>query len=182
MSTPRIPLIEPPYSEELTRSFEVVMPPGATPLNIFRTVGRSPRVLSRLVRSGLLDKGPVSIAQRELVILRACARCGAEYEWGVHVAVYGAKAGFSEEQIAATTAAPGNHPAWDAQQQCLIDMVDELHASADLADETWARLREHFDEKQMIELIMLAGLYHAVSFIVNGLRVPKEGFAPRFPS
>ncbi len=181
MSNPRIRMLEPPYSDELTRSFELVMPPGAPPLNIFRTVGRSPRVLSRLVRSGLLDKGPVSIAQRELVILRACARCGAEYEWGVHVAVYGAKAGFSQAQIAATTAAPGSNPAWDEEQQCLIDMVDELHAGADLCDASWTRLREHFEEEQLIELIMLAGLYHAVSFIVNGLRVPPEDFAPSFP-
>jgi len=34
----------------------------------------------------------------------------------------------------------------------------------------------------MVELIMLAGLYHAVSYMVNAADVQHEAFAPRFPS
>ena len=88
MSNQRIEPVDSPYPDSLQSSFDVVMPRGMPPLNIFRTIGRNPRVLSRMVRGGLLDKGSITIAQRELVILRACAVCGAEYEWGVHVAAY----------------------------------------------------------------------------------------------
>jgi alkylhydroperoxidase family enzyme len=180
-STPRIQPVNPPFSDALQASFDIVMPAGIPPLNIFKTVGNNERVLSRMVRGGLLDRGSVSIAQRELVILRACANCKAEYEWGVHVAGFVQKAGFSEAQIAATCDRALDDNLWSDEQLALLQLVDELHESAQLSDSIWAKLRTYFSEAQMIELIMLAGLYHAVSFIVNGLRVENETFAPRFP-
>ena len=36
--------------------------------------------------------------------------------------------------------------------------------------------------EQLIELIMLAGSYHTVSFLANALRLPREPFAPGFPA
>lgn len=180
-SSPRIQPLNPPFSAAAQASFDVVMPAGMPPLNIFRTVGNNERVLSRMVGGGLLDRGSVSIAQRELVILRACANCKAEYEWGVHVAGFAQKAGFSDEQIAATCQTALDDALWSEEQLALLQLVDELHQEAQLRDDTWTLLRVFFSEEQLIELIMLAGLYHAVSFIVNGLKIENEVFAPRFP-
>ncbi len=180
-SKPRIHPIKAPFSAAAQESFDVVMPAGMPPLNIFKTVGNNERVLSRMVRGGLLDRGTVSIAQRELVILRACANCKAEYEWGVHVAGFAQKAGFSDEQVAATCQKALDDTLWSGEQLAVLQLVDELHEGAQLSDDTWALLRSFFSEEQLIELIMLAGLYHAVSFIVNGLKVENEVFAPRFP-
>ena len=39
----------------------------------------------------------------------------------------------------------------------------------------------HYDDAQLIELVMLAGLYHAVSFVVNAFRIENEDFAPDYP-
>lgn len=181
MSHQRIAPVDPPFSERLEESFRVVMPPGMPPLNIFRTVGNNKRVLSRMVRGGLLDKGSVSIAQRELIILRACARCEAEYEWGVHVAIFAAQAGFTEQQIVSTCSDSIDAAIWSDEQQALLHLVDELHATAQLSDDTWTKLSIYFSGEQIIELVMLAGLYHAVSYIVNGLKIEHEHFAPRFP-
>ena len=181
MSQPRIKAIEPPYTDRLQESFDTVMPTGMPPLNIFRTVGNNQRVLSRMVQGGLLDRGSVSIAQRELVILRACANCRAEYEWGVHVAGFALKAGFSEDQIAGTYSKSIDVSLWSGEQQVLLQLVDQLHVSAHVEDETWGELCKFFADEQLIELIMLAGLYHAVSFVVNGLKIENETFAPKFP-
>ena len=65
-------------------------------------VARNPRALQRMMAGGLLDRGSISLRSRELMILRTCARCGAEYEWGVHIAVFGAKAQWNPEQIRST--------------------------------------------------------------------------------
>ena len=182
MTQARIKAIEPPYTDQLQESFNIVMPQGMPPLNIFRTVGNNQRVLSRMVRGGLLDRGSVSIAQRELVILRVCANCRAEYEWGVHVAGFAKKAGFSEAQIAATCSTSIDFSIWSEEQQMLLQLVDELHMSSHLEAETWGELCNFFTDEQLIELIMLTGLYHAVSFVVNGLKIDNEIFAPQFPS
>lgn len=174
MSTQRITPVEPPYGEQLQRAFDAIMPPGVPPLAIFRTVGRNPRVLSRMVAGGLLDKGAIAIAQRELVILRSCARCGAEYEWNVHVMGFAAKAGFSDAQIADTKELCCDRAIWSEEQLTLIDMVDELHNSKTLSDARWEALKRFFSDEQLIELIMLTGLYHAVSFLVNSLHITHE--------
>ncbi|CAA0125096.1 Uncharacterised protein [Halioglobus japonicus] len=180
MRKQRIMTIEPPYPQSVQASFDTVMPQGIPPLNIFKTVANNKRVLSRMVNGGLLDKGSISIRQRELVILRACANCKAEYEWGVHVAVFSAKAGFTQEQIADTCNSPIDTGHWSSEERVLIRLVDELHHSAQLSDQAWMDLCEYFTHEQIVELVMLAGLYHAVSFVVNALKVEHEEFAPRF--
>lgn len=182
MPNQRINQVSPPYPAAVQNEFDVIMPAGVPALNIFRTVAQNQRVLQRMVRGGLLDKGSISLADRELVILRACARCDAEYEWGVHVAGFSAKIGFSQLQIANTRNETVNPELWNQQQQLLIELVDELHDTCQLSDALWEKLENHYQPDQLVELVMLAGLYHAVSFIVNSFRIEKEAFAPSFPS
>ncbi|MGH1374320.1 MAG: carboxymuconolactone decarboxylase family protein [Cellvibrionaceae bacterium] len=181
----RINPVSAPYSEAVQASFKVVMPEGMPPLSIFRTMANNPRVLSRMVQGGLLDRGSITVAERELVILRSCALCGAEYEWGVHAAAFSAQAGFSDEQIAATCAVNEtpleDHSLWSSNQRLLLAMVDELHSTQTLSDALWGRLSQKYSSEQLVELVMLAGLYHAVSFVVNAFQIEREVFAPSFP-
>ncbi|MEH6345342.1 MAG: carboxymuconolactone decarboxylase family protein [Bermanella sp.] len=178
----RINPINAPYSEEITADFNTVMPPGMPPLSIFRTMAHNPRVLHRMVMGGLLDKGSITVAQRELVILRACGLCKAEYEWGVHVAAFAKKAGFSQDQINDTTQEYSDSALWDQGQNLIIALVNQLHTDNQVSDKLWGKLAEKFAEDQLIELVMLAGLYHAVSFVVNACKIQNEPFAPAFPA
>lgn len=181
MSSQRIQAIEPPYPEDLQASFDVVMPPGAPPLTLFRTVARNPRVLSRMVRGGLLDRGSISLADRELVILRACGVCKSEYEWGVHAAIFAEKAGFSEEQVGASWTGGYEGTGFTDSQRLLLRLVDQLHESSTVSDDLWRGLAAVYDDAQLVELVMLAGLYHAVSFMTNALKIDKEAFGRPVP-
>ena len=180
MST-RIPPLEAPFTADVEADFNIVMPPGMPPLSIFKTVAHNPRVLHRMVRGGLLDKGSISLAERELVILRTCGLCKAEYEWGVHVAGFAAKAGFNAQQISDTAGEHSDLTLWNSEQQLLIQLADQLHETNQVDDALWARLSEVYQPDQLVELIMLAGLYHAISFMVNACRIEREPFAPTFP-
>ena len=179
--SPRIKLVESPYRESVIRDFKAVMPEGMPPLAIFRAVANNPRVLSRMISGGLLDKGSISISARELIILRACARTGAEYEWGVHVAGFATKAGFTAKQIEHTCLNAIDPLVWSDEQKVLLMLVDELHSTNEIGEELWIALSSHFQTNQLIELVMLTGLYHAVSFIVNAFEIERESFAPAFP-
>src|SRR5688572_22461811 len=86
MSDARIAPLEPPYSEAVTAALQKIMPPGVDPLVLFRTLAVNERVFLRLMAGGLLDRGSITLREREIVIDRTCARCGSEYESGVHVA------------------------------------------------------------------------------------------------
>ena len=71
---------------------------------------------------------------------------------------------------------------WSAEDRLVIRLADQLHATSGVDDTLWAAAAAHFAADQLIELVMLAGLYHAVSFMVNACGVAQERFAPAFPS
>ena len=83
-NAPRIAPLAPPYPADLQSQWDRVMR-GKPPLLLFRTIARSPRAWEKFVGGSLLDRGPLTLRQREIVIDRTCARCGCEYEWGVHL-------------------------------------------------------------------------------------------------
>ena len=182
MLAPRILPVEPPYEPESAEEFEKIMPPGVEPLKLFRTLAHNPRVLRKFRLGSLLDRGTIDRRDREIVILRSCARCGAEYEWGVHVVFFAARFGITEEQIKATANGSADDPCWHEKDALLIRLVDELHESSRISDHLWLALSQNWQPSQLIEFIVLTGFYHTVSFIINGAQIELEDGAARFPA
>jgi alkylhydroperoxidase family enzyme len=180
---PRIQPLAPPYDPELARTLERMMPPGVEPLKLFRTVAHNPNVLDRFRTIGayLLNFGTLDPLEREIVIDRTCARCGCEYEWGVHAAVFAASVGLDERQLVATVRGGPDDPAWTPRQALLVRLADELHDSATVSDGLWEELQTGWSAEQIIELLALAGFYHLVSFTANAARVEREPAASRLP-
>lgn len=176
----RIAPVSPPYSAENQALFDLVMPEGVEPLRLFRVLARSERLFPRFMRAGVLDRGPLDIRDRELAIHRTTARCGAEYEWGVHVNAFGRPLGFDDALLRATVEAAWDDPIFSARQSAIVRLCDELHDTSDLSDDAWKALREHFDELQTLELLYIVGMYHSVSFLVRGLRLEGEAHGARF--
>lgn len=179
MSNSRIAPVEPPYEPALAEAFSRVMPPGREPLVLFRAMARNPRVQQRMFGGSLLDRGSLSLRERELVILRTTARCRSEYEWGVHVSFFAARAGLAAAELAATQKNTDAH-AWAPAEAALLRLVDALHERADADDALWQEARSHFTEEQLLEVIALTGYYHTISFFTNALRLPLEPDAARF--
>ncbi len=182
MSEPRMLPLEPPYAPEVAGELEAMMPPGVEPIRLFRTLARSPRILGKVRAANLLDRGSLERRHREIVILRATARCGAEYEWGIHVSVFARRFGLTGEQIAASVHGGPDDPAWEPRDRLLVRLVDELHDGAGVSDALWKQLAACFAEEQILELLVLAGFYHTISFVVNALHVEPEAAAERFPA
>ncbi len=178
---PRIEPLDPPYDPAVAKELAAMMPPGVEPLKLFRTLARNERVLGKVRASNLLDRGSLERRDRELVILRTCARCRSEYEWGVHVAVFAARVGLDESAVRATVLGAADDPAFDARQRALVRTVDELHDGATLSDAAYRDLATHFSEEQIVELLVLTGFYHTISFVTNALAIEHEPTAARFP-
>src|SRR5512133_38661 len=104
-AAPRIAPLAPPYSPELDALLQRMTPPGApSVLALFRVLAHNPELASRSTAWGgylLGRKASLPLRDREIVIDRVCARCGAQYEWGVHVAAFGEAAGFTPAQTRA---------------------------------------------------------------------------------
>ena len=176
----RITPAEPPYTESIATALDRIMPPGRPPLLLFRVLARDERLFQRLFAGGLLDRGNLTLRMRELAILRTTANCKSEYEWGVHVAGFAERAGFTEVEVDDTLNASPSATSWSDAERILLRLMDELHDRANISDALWADAIQHFTEPQLLELIMLAGYYHLIAFLTNGLRLPLEPWASRF--
>lgn len=178
----RIPTPAPPYAEEVQAQLERLTPSGKTPLALFTLLAGDPRLFQRLMGGALLDKGHLTLRQRELVIGRITARSGCEYEWGVHVALFGAKAGLTQPQVESLARGSADDDCWsDEQDRVLLRSCDELHETCDLSDEGWQALSRQLAEPARLEVLMLAGFYRTVSYLANVARLAPEPFAARFP-
>jgi 4-carboxymuconolactone decarboxylase len=181
---PRITPLDPPYEPEVAETLRRMMPPGVEPLNLFRTVAHNHAVLERFRTIGayILNFGRVEPLDREVLLHRTCARCGCEYEWGVHAVAYGRPLGMSDEQLRATVTGGPDAPVWSDRQRLLIQLADELHDTATVSESLWTKLSAQWDSAQLIELVATAGFYHLVSFTANAAGVQPEPYAERFPT
>jgi 4-carboxymuconolactone decarboxylase len=170
----RINPLEPPYDPEVETYLNKLMPPGIEPLKLFRTLAIHFDLASRMrpLGAGLLAHNKIEPRERELVILRTTALNGAAYEWGVHAALFNELA---EEEIRGTV--PGETCASSDRDALLIALCDELNATSRVSDELWAELSERWDHAQLIELVMLAGWYRTISYVINAAQIEPEPWA-----
>jgi len=171
-----------PFAAEIQAAFDSIMPPGQPPLALFATLARDPRLFSKFFASSLLDRGHLTLRQRELVINRTTALCKSEYEWGIHIAIFAAKAKFDEAQIASFVHGSAADACWSDDDRVLLRLCDALHQQCNIDDNLWAQLCNLFSEEAMLELLMLAGFYRTVSYLTNALRLPLEPNSARFPA
>jgi len=177
----RIAPLDPPYAPEIAAQFDRIMR-GAPPLMLFRVMAGHARAWEKFRAGGLLDHGPLSLRQREIVIDRTCALNRCEYEWGVHVAIFANAARLTTDDIRATVHGDVDAPCWSDGEKVLVAAVDALHHRATLSEAEFAVLSAHYDADQILEIILLCGFYRTVSYLANSLALPLEANAARFPS
>jgi alkylhydroperoxidase family enzyme len=185
-TTPRIRPLEPPYAPEVGDQLRSMMPEGVKPIALFRAFARNLGMTRAMQPWGRYQLGrdfSVDLRAREVVINRTCVRCGCEYEWGVHVAYFADAAKLSPEQVRSLTHGDHLDPCWDRDSdRLLIQMVDALHDGGEIANELWASLAVLFNDAQLLDLVMLTGWYHAISFTARAAGIALEPDAPTFAS
>ena len=182
--TPRIAPLEPPYEPGVEEMLRKWMPPNSPlePLALFRTLQVHGELASRMrpLGAGILGHGLIEPRLREIMIHRTCARCGAEYEWGVHAVAFGKPLGLSDEQLAATVhGAPTTRLVRARASPSSARRRAARHRPSQRRN--LHRAQAHFGPEQIIELVVTAGWYHTISFVINAARVQWEPWAMRFP-
>ncbi len=175
--------IEPPFSAEVAKVFEQY-PRGDDGyiILLFRVFANSIRFLTKKGVLNLLDKdSPLTLREREIVILRATANKDCEYEWGVHVTAFSKAAKLTHEQVTATRLGEDDAKCWTPKESLLVRCVDELCQHAKIQDDTYEQFQERWDLEQQLEILALCGNYHTVSFVANTSRIPREETGAKFP-
>lgn len=171
---PRVEPLEPPYDDETSAALDLLGPP----IQLFRVLARRPDLARGISGWGsyyLSRRAAMTLRHREIVILRTTALCGADYEWGIHVTTFSTKAELDEAQLRSLGAGTAHDPCWrEPSDSAVIAAVDALHHANDLDDATWSELVETVGTDAALEITLLAGWYHAISYAVRALRLPLE--------
>ena len=179
-SPPRVAPVTPPYDADTAAALEVLGPP----IGIFRVFARRPdraRGIAGWGKYYLSRRCALSLRHRELLILRTTARCGAEYEWGVHVQVFAAKAGLSAGQVRSVTSGGPDDPCWtEPADRAVLRTADALDRDSDLSDADWTSLVTHIGEEGAVDPLLISGWYHAISSVARATRLAPEPDAPLF--
>ena len=164
--------ISPLPEAEWTDEVRELLPKGRKPLNIFTTLVRHPGLFKRWSVFGghILSKSSLTPRDRELLILRTGYRCNSPYEFHQHTRI-GLDCGVTREEIQKLQQPIAG---WSDHDTLLLKAADELHDDFMLSDETFAKLRGSFDDKQIFDLIFTVGQYTLVSMFLNSIGVQIE--------
>ncbi len=176
MSTPRIPPGSfkdlGPVNWVLCRILSKVA--GTPDAHLFSTLGRT-RGLFRgwLFFSGkLMPGGRISRKETELVINRVAFLRDCGYEMDHHGRI-GRRFGVDEQLLAQVREGP-DALGLSERHRTILTATDELLGTKNLSDATWTALAGEFDERQLIEFLLLVGQYDGLATTIHTLRVERD--------
>jgi AhpD family alkylhydroperoxidase len=144
------------------------------PPNLFMTLARH-RGLFRgwLWFAGrMMPSGKLPRRETELVILRVAHLRGCQYELDHHTRL-GKQAGLDDADLRRVADGP-EAEGWTPREAAILTAVDELHRSGDVGDATWETLRQHLDDRRLIELVFLVGHYEMLATTIATLRIEPD--------
>lgn len=183
VASSRLPLRAPPYEPEVAARIGNTAFTGLSPQNLRLALAHQPALAGafQALAHEVLFKCALPERLREIAIIRTGALTRSEYEWGMHVSIYGQRCGFTPEQIAALTQGSADAALFTEAERLVVRAVDELHHHSTVSDSTWQQLQALWPPAQIVELILAAGFYHMAAFFLNSMAVPLEDGAQRFP-
>lgn len=170
---PRIDPVDSPDAVQTALLGKSLPGPDGQPLAVFKTLVRWPELMRRVNALGgyFLVHGGLAARERELAILRTASLAASEYELGQH------------RWLAATLLSPGEIAgagdprrayAWNTRDDVMLRVVDEVFMTDTVSPERWSAASEHFDKREMVELLVLVGFYRMLAGVLNGLGVELD--------
>lgn len=147
---------------------------GTSPPALFLSLGRTKGLFWGWLHFAgrLMPGGKLPRRETELVIVRVAHLRDNRYELSHHEHL-GRRAGVTPEELERLSVGP-DAPGWTDRERALLRAVDQMHAAGDVEDSTWEELRRHLDERQAIELCMLAGHYEMLATVIQTLRIQPD--------
>jgi alkylhydroperoxidase family enzyme len=166
---PRIQPVDPAAVPEPVREALDRLPD----LNIFKTLAHAETAFRPFLRFGgaILGQLELDPKLRELAILQVAREAEAEYEWIQHVAI--AKAvGVPDEQIGAVER--GALEQFEDPERAVLELASAVVAGPRVTDELFERLRAHFDERRIVELLLTVGDYLMLARLMTVLEIELD--------
>jgi alkylhydroperoxidase family enzyme len=142
--------------------------------NVLGTLLHHPEIASKFVQFNrvLLETPVLGPRLRELMVLRVGWRTKAVYEWVQHARM-SVDLGISTGEIVAITR-DLEVDDWDPVEGLLLQATDELVDDHCISDATWAGLKQHLDDRAIVEAVFTVGAYTLLAMAFNSFGVQLD--------
>jgi hypothetical protein len=143
---------------------------GAGP-NMYAQMAHNPGLLKlfKPLSSFFGMHGLLPARDREIAILRIAWLNQQPFIWGEHVRLGHSQGGLTTEEVEAITIG-STAEGWSEHDRAILAAVDELRATSDISEATWAVLKKTWSEGQLVELPALVGQYQMLGYFQTVLR------------
>jgi alkylhydroperoxidase family enzyme len=143
--------------------------------NLYRMLLQSPPVAEGWLTflTAIRQKCELPGRYRELAILRIALLNRAHYEYEGHVP-HAVRAGVKQSQIDALESWQRS-PEFDAVERAVLAYTDSMTRQIQVPDDVFAAIKEHFGERQTVELSATIGAYNCVSRFLESIRIDSDG-------
>jgi uncharacterized peroxidase-related enzyme len=142
---------------------------GAVP-NVFRVMAHNPEMLEAfLALNATLPRTELNGKLRELAYIKTSELNGCDYCLHHH-RVLGKKAGLNDRQIN-ETAASETSDAYDDLQREVMRYAEEVTRHIDVSDALVGRLKQHLNDRELVELAMTVGIANFTNRLTETLRM-----------
>jgi AhpD family alkylhydroperoxidase len=108
----------------------------------------------------------------ELIVLRVAWSTRSAYEWAQHTRI-GHHAGLTVEQLHAIPAGAAA-AVWTPVERSVLAATDEIVDDFTIGDDTWAELSGYFSDRELLELLFVAGAYLCFAVVTNSAGLPQD--------
>lgn len=166
-----------PYPDLNTASPEVRDMLGRlpSPANIFNMMAHAETCLKPVMKLGgtLLGKLKLDPKLRELCLLHAVRLEGGDYEWQQHVPI-ARDLGATAAQIDALAAGQDTGECFTPAEAAALRLTREAVVNVRASEEAVADARRYFSEREIVELIIMAGFYIMLARLTETLGVEND--------
>ncbi|WP_280362375.1 carboxymuconolactone decarboxylase family protein [Nocardia wallacei] len=147
---------------------------GTADAHLFSTLGRTGGLFRGWLHySGrLMPGGRLPRYETELAILRVAHLRRCEYETDHHIRL-GKRAGITPEILDRLRTGP-EAPGWSPKERALLTAIDQLVETRNLDDVSWSDLATHYDERRLIEIVLLVNQYEGLASTIGTLRIQTD--------
>jgi 4-carboxymuconolactone decarboxylase len=131
-----------------------------------------PRLADLLL--SILSQQQLDKRLRELAILRVANLRRAAFEWDQHVGISQA-AGVTPEQIAAIERGRLDAPCFTPLERLVLEATTQLAETSTLDRPMFDRLAAALPPREVVELLLAAGVYEALAKLMNALDLESDG-------
>jgi len=174
----QLPYIEPEEADEVTKQvydkaearFEMV-------LNIFKITGNAPEIGEKMweIFFEILKDGQVDWVTKELLILKSTKMGDCLYCVTQHEAVSSRLGVSKEKQQDIVGVEYRNSPHYTEQEVAILDLCSHVVINPEeIPADVWERVKKHYDDGQVIEILATIGAYLQVSKFGDAMGVELE--------